>query len=149
MAKFTRPLRVVIDTNHIASAILSDRGASAKLIDWMTREEEYFQLLLSQPILDEYSSVLNWLVPPELHEERDRILEILRWQSMWVEPQYELQVCRDRADNRFLECAVEGNADYLVTKNIKHFPHKEYKGVRIVRIRMFLDTLEQMAVDKR
>jgi predicted nucleic acid-binding protein len=29
-------LRVVIDTNHIMSAILSAKGASAKLIDWMT-----------------------------------------------------------------------------------------------------------------
>ena len=30
-------LRVVIDTNHIMSAILSDRGASSKLIGWMTK----------------------------------------------------------------------------------------------------------------
>ena len=37
-------LRVAIDTNHIISAILSDRGASAKLIDWMTQEEDYFHL---------------------------------------------------------------------------------------------------------
>ncbi len=40
-------LRVVIDTNHIMSAILSSRGASAKLIDWMIREEDYFRLLIS------------------------------------------------------------------------------------------------------
>jgi len=33
-------LQVVIDTNLIMSAILSRRGASAKLIDWMTREED-------------------------------------------------------------------------------------------------------------
>lgn len=55
-------LRVVIDTNHIMSAILSERGASAKLIDWMTREEDYFQLLLSKPIWDEYVAVANWLI---------------------------------------------------------------------------------------
>lgn len=39
-------LRIVIDTNLIMSAVLSARGASAKLIDWMTREEDYFQLLI-------------------------------------------------------------------------------------------------------
>ncbi|MGI0011305.1 MAG: hypothetical protein ACREAE_07890 [Nitrosopumilaceae archaeon] len=38
-------IRVVIDTNHIISAILSKRGASAKLADWMIRED-YFQLLI-------------------------------------------------------------------------------------------------------
>jgi predicted nucleic acid-binding protein len=55
----SKVLRVVIDTNHIMSAILSARGASAKLIDWMIREEDYFQLLISQPIWSEYHAVAN------------------------------------------------------------------------------------------
>lgn len=88
-------LRAVIDTNHIISAILSSRGASAKLINWMTREEDYFRLLLSEPIWEEYS-------------------------------------------------AAAGNADYLVTKNIRHFPQKKFRNVRIVRIKKFLDVLEEM-----
>jgi len=37
--------RVVIDTNHIIAAILSARGASSKLIDWMTGEKDCFRLL--------------------------------------------------------------------------------------------------------
>ena len=64
-----RILRVVIDTNHIISAILSGRGASAKLIDWMTRDEDYFQLLLSEPIWQEYKTVAEWLVPRSRHRE--------------------------------------------------------------------------------
>ena len=47
-------LRVVIDTNHIISAILSVRGASSKLIDWMIRDEDYFRLLISKNIWKEY-----------------------------------------------------------------------------------------------
>ena len=54
MQPSSKLLRVVIDTNHIISALLSDRGASAKLIGWMTRDEDYFRLLLSKPIWDEY-----------------------------------------------------------------------------------------------
>ncbi len=142
-----KPLRVVIDTNHIISAILSERGASAKLIDWMLRDGDYFQLLLSQSIWDEYSTVAGWLIPSVLHEERARILDILQFQAIWVEPQQSLDVCRDASDNRFLECAVEGNADYLVTKNIKHFPHKQYKEIRIVRIRELLNALESIATE--
>ncbi len=56
-------LRVVIDTNLIISAILNGKGAPAKLIDWMTREDDYFRLLISQPIWDEYTTVANWLIP--------------------------------------------------------------------------------------
>lgn len=142
-------LRVVIDTNHIMSAILSERGASAKLIDWMTKEKEYFRLLLSQPIWQEYSTVASWLIPTERHEERERILRALRMQAEWIEPAIHLDVCPDQSDNCFLECALDGKAAYLVTKNIRHFPPREYQGVKIVRIRTFLDALEQIERSQR
>ena len=139
-----KTLRVVIDTNHIMSAILSARGASAKLIDWMTREEDYFKLLLSQPIWEEYNTVADWLVPKSRKSEKKRILNILRFQSEWVEPAIQLKVCPDDSDNRFLECAISGDGDYLVTKNIRHFPPKQYENVKIVRIRDFLKALEKL-----
>lgn len=138
-------LRVVIDTNHIMSAILSDRGASAKLIDWMTRERDYFRLLISRPIWDEYQTVADWLTPTSQQVEKERVLSTLLVQSEWVEPKIALNVCRDSSDNRFLECAVAGQADYLVTKNLQHFPPKEFEGVKIVRISKFLEVLERMA----
>jgi putative PIN family toxin of toxin-antitoxin system len=144
-----RILRVVIDTNHIMSAILSVRGASAKLIDWLTKEEDYFRLLLSQPIWDEYSTVADWLIPKERHEEKERILRTLRLHADWIEPIMQVDVCSDKSDDRFLECAVEGKADYLVTKNIRHFPPKEYQGVKIVRVRTFLEVFEKMERSQR
>jgi putative PIN family toxin of toxin-antitoxin system len=137
--------RVVIDTNHIMSAILSARGASAKLIEWMTREEDFFRLLISQSIWDEYRTVADWLIPQERQDEKARILHVLLTQSEWIAPGSRLEVCSDPSDNRFLECAVAGGADYLVTKNIRHFPPREYAGVKIVRIRAFLQVLEQTA----
>jgi putative PIN family toxin of toxin-antitoxin system len=137
-------IRVVIDTNHIISAILSNRGASAKLIDWMTRDEDYFQLLISEPIWQEYTTVAEWLIPPAKYQEKDRILQILREHADWIEPAIHLEVCADEADNRFLECAVAGLAEYLVTKNIRHFPYKVYENVRIVRISKFLEKLEKL-----
>lgn len=137
------PFRVVVDTNHIISAILSSRGASSKLIDWMTKEEDYFKLLISQPIWNEYITVADWLIPETRQDEKKRVLNILRFQSEWIEPKIRLNVCSDISDNRFLECAVEGNADFLVTKNIRHFPRKEYRGVYIVRISNFLKVLEK------
>ena len=139
-----RILRVVIDTNHIMSAILSARGASAKLIEWLTKEEDYFRLLLSQPMWDEYHTVADWLIPKERHEEKERILHTLRLHADWIEPTIHLVACSDKSDNYFLECAVEGKADYLVTKNIRHFPPKEYEGVKIVRVRTFLEVLERI-----
>jgi putative PIN family toxin of toxin-antitoxin system len=142
-----KAFRVVIDTNHIMSAILSAGGASAKLIAWMTREEGYFRLLISQPIWDEYHTVADWLIPQTKQDEKERVLRVLLAQSEWIVPEIRLSVCSDPSDNCFLECAVAGGADYLVTKNIRHFPRKAYAGVKIVRIRTFLQALEQTARD--
>jgi len=70
-------LRAVIDTNHIISSILSARGASAKLINWLTQDEEYFKALLSEPIWQEYRTVADWLIPPSKTQEKQRILTSL------------------------------------------------------------------------
>jgi putative PIN family toxin of toxin-antitoxin system len=94
-------IRAVIDTNHVMSAILSSRGASAKLIDWMTRDEDYFKLLLSQAIWNEYRAVADWLIPHSKQQAKVRVLNILRFQSEWIEPALQLNVCRDPFDNRF------------------------------------------------
>jgi putative PIN family toxin of toxin-antitoxin system len=126
------------------SAILSDRGASSKLIDWMTKDEDYFILLISEPIRREYDTVSGWLIPETRRNERRRILNILYERAEPVRPVIRLNACSDESDNRFLECAVTGNADYIVTKNIRDFPPKEYQGVRIVRIAKFLTVLERM-----
>ncbi len=140
----TELLRVVIDTNLIMSAMLSDRGAAAKLIDWLTGEEDYFQLLLSEPIWHEYITVASWLVPESRQDERTRIFDTLYHHAEWIDPTHRLNACPDEDDNRFLECAVEGHASYLVTKNIRHFPHKSYEHVNIVKIRAFLTALEAL-----
>jgi predicted nucleic acid-binding protein len=70
-------LRAVIDTNHIMSAILSTRGASSKLIDWMTKDYDYFTLLISEDIRREYDTVAGWLIPDTGQNEKRRILNIL------------------------------------------------------------------------
>lgn len=38
----------------------------------------------------------------------------------------------DEPDNRFLECAEEAKANYIVTGNKKDFPFAEYMGSTIV-----------------
>lgn len=54
-----------------------------------------------------------------------------------------LSICKDPGDDIFLETAVVGGANFLVTKNIRHFPRKNYQQVEIVRVSMFLSHLEK------
>jgi len=110
----------------------------------MAREEDYFRLLISEPIWKEYTTVADWLIPSSRKKEKERIMGILSFQAERIEPLIQLNVCSDVSDNRFLECAVAGKADYFITKNIRHFPPKEYMNVKIVKISKFLKVLEKI-----
>lgn len=71
-------------------------------------------------------------------------LHLLRNRSVLVEIENSLQVCKDPDDDKFLETAIIGNADFLVTKNLKHFPRKSYESVRIVNVATFLTEIEKL-----
>jgi putative PIN family toxin of toxin-antitoxin system len=61
-----------------------------------------------------------------------------------VHPAETLHVIReDPDDDRVLECAVSGKADYIVTGDRHLLRLAEYRGIRIVRVREFLDSIER------
>lgn len=72
------------------------------------------------------------------------LLEEARDLSLLVPISGALQVCKDPDDDVFLETAIAGSADFLVTKNLKHFPKKTYEDARIVKVSAFLRELEKL-----
>ncbi len=133
-------MKVVIDTNILVSGLGNPSGAPAKLIDrWLLGQ---FDLMVSNPIFAEYTKILlnHPLVP---NERAGNFLDSLINLSDFVQISEALAACKDPADNVFLETAVVGNADYLVTKNIKHFPLKQFQNVKIVRVSQMLSVLEK------
>jgi predicted nucleic acid-binding protein len=54
----------------------------------------------------------------------------------------------DPADNKFLECALESKADYLITGNIRHFPFKKFHDTQVITPKDFIDLLGE-AISQR
>jgi len=80
---------------------------------------------------------------PKLQLEPLRVeylLKLVVEEGLLVAPSRTVAESPDEPDNRFLECAEAANADYLVTGNVKHFPHT-HKETEIVTGRRFLDIL--------
>jgi len=133
-------LKAVIDTNVVLAGLANRKGAAFKIIKRFLRRQ--FEWINSQPTFGEYQRVLSIskIVPPlRLH----LFLNLMRTRSIFVQITGGLQVCKDHDDDKFLETALAGGADFLVTKNLKHFPHKSYQGVRIVNVAKFLKQLEK------
>lgn len=71
-------------------------------------------------------------------------MQLLRNRSVLVQIENSLHVCKDPDDDKFLETAIVADADFLVTKNLKHFPRKNFESVRIVNVAAFLTELEKL-----
>jgi putative PIN family toxin of toxin-antitoxin system len=133
-------IKAVIDTNIFVSGLLNTSGAPAKLIlRWFKAQ---FEVLLSEQVTEEYEYVLRHLDNVE-QTKVAAIFNEFNTSGVKVVIPNTLKVCKDPDDDKFLETAIVGKADYLVTKNTKHFPHKSYQGIRIVKISAFLKELEK------
>jgi putative PIN family toxin of toxin-antitoxin system len=138
-------LRAVLDANVLASAFLQPRGPSGKILTLLVREAA-FELVLSLPILDELKRILRYpRVQKHLHTPAAEIeahLAALAVLSDVVEPSVPIRiVSEDPDDDRYVEAALEGRAEYLVSGDRHLLDLREYQSVRMVTPRAFLELL--------
>ena len=133
-------MRTVVDTNVLVAALISDatprRVYQAFLSGTIT-------LLFSQQTLFELARVLR---RPSIRlmtsrAEADRLLSVIQRDGVLVEVREPVLACRDPKDNRFLECALAGQASYLVTGDKDLLALDPFHGIRILRPADFLRLL--------
>ena len=129
-------IRVVLDTNVVASAHLNSEGYERHVLDLALAGK--LRLAVSENILAEYEGVLRRAKFGLNGRQVSRSLRLLRKAASIVKPRRELKIAKDPADNRFLECAEAAKADYLVTGNRRHFP-KEWRQTVVVNARELLE----------
>ena len=129
--------RVTIDTNIIISAVLFG-GNPEKLIQLASNQK--ISLILSHDILAETFYILRnkfgWS-----NNQVESLELMLREVAGVVTPQKRVKVIKnDDPDNRVLECAVEGNADFIVSGDRKHLlPLRYYDDIPIITTVAFLE----------
>jgi putative PIN family toxin of toxin-antitoxin system len=136
-------LRVVLDTNILISAAIVPEGPSAgTLAAWAAGS---FELALSAAILTELSRVLRYpRIARRLNwspDDEQTFMAPLLQPELQVSPVREITVCRDPADNRVLEAAVAGQADYIVSGDLDLLALGEFEGIPIVTPAQFLAIL--------
>jgi putative PIN family toxin of toxin-antitoxin system len=129
---------VVLDTNVIVSAHLKEDGLERFALDLALARK--LQLFLSAEVLEEYEGVLT---RPIFKLNSDKVaasLRLIAKAAIMVHPEKRAKAAKDPDDNKFLECAAEAQADYLVTGNKKHFPQR-WQHTRIVNARELLQEI--------
>lgn len=131
--------RVVLDTNIFVSMTLG--GLVGKINDeWRVGK---FILVVSEDIVSEYLDVLQ---RPKLHLKSRTIAAIVSRvyrKAEFVTPEEKIFVIlADTTDNKFIESAIKGNTDYIVSGDKHLLDVKEYKSIPIITAHEFIDILE-------
>lgn len=130
-------LRFIVDTNVLVSVILSPNNSSRLVLEKIF---EFGFLLFSKSTKTELLEVLgrakfDKYVPLE---KRIQFAEKLFTFSLEIDVQGSLEVCRDPKDDKFLNLALEGKADYLITGDKDLLDLNPFREILIVSPSQFL-----------
>ncbi len=118
--------RVLLDTNVIVSGLLSKSSPPAILIDNLLMLK--FVLLYSTETIEEYRDVLHRKKFGFDSDDISTFLEFIRiyGEEVVIIPS-KYPKFKDEFDRKFYDIYIQGEADFLITGNIKHLPKN--KGI--------------------
>ncbi len=135
-------MRIVLDSNILLVAI-GKRSRYRPI--WMAFISGRFDLIVSDEIIYEYEEVLQQRASAGAAEI---VIDIFIESSKVIYQQIYYSwnaIKHDPDDNKFFDCAVAGNADYLVT-NDAHFnilKKLDFPAIKIVTADEFLDIINK------
>jgi hypothetical protein len=132
-------LKVVLDTNVIVSGLNFPTSNLAKILILVASGE--VANFTSRHIVNETRRILVdkffWT-----REEVEAAEVWLKTFSKSVNPKNRISVIDDDPDNRILECAEEGQADFIISGDHHLIALKEFRGIKIVNPTKFLNLIK-------
>jgi len=130
--------RVVLDTNVFVSAVLG--GMLEPILDgWQTGK---FAVVVSDEIVREYLTVLQRPKFGLSGKVIDTIAAFIFHKAIFITPLVSMQIIQsDPSDDKFLEAAVSGEADCIVSGDKHLLAIKHFRDVYIISARQFIEQL--------
>ena len=122
---------IVMDTNVYVSRLISPHSMPGRAI---AKALESDRVLISTATLMELRDVLRrpklvpYIPPDSVEPFIERILSV----AILVEIQAPIRACRDPKDDKFLELAVDGRADAIVTGDSDLLDLHPFRGIAIL-----------------
>jgi putative PIN family toxin of toxin-antitoxin system len=131
-------LKVVFDTNIYISAFVIPGGKAEEA--YLHALRGTFTLYSSVAILTETAQKLRRkFVWPE--NKVIRLLKAIARVATVLKTNPHIHLISDEPDNRILECALEAEADYIITGDKHLLSRKQLQNIRIIRLSEFLEIL--------
>jgi uncharacterized protein len=129
-------MRIIIDTNIFVSAFVFKSETATDVVRFVALNHV---MLFSESTFIELKMTLlkpKFTQIMELTTIKNLLKNLIRI-GVFIEPKTKITVCRDPKDNKFLELAVAGNADFIVTgdKDLLELP--PFRNIRIITPKEF------------
>jgi putative PIN family toxin of toxin-antitoxin system len=140
------PFRAVLDTNVMVSGLFGQGTLTATIYTfWLTR---VFTLVTSREILREVAHVLR---SPDIQrrfhprpETLQRFFRLVFRKAILTQDLYTTdRLTSDPTDNKFLAAALEGRADYIVSRDSHLLNLKHFQAIQIVDVLAFVRAVRQ------
>ncbi|MEB3189582.1 MAG: putative toxin-antitoxin system toxin component, PIN family [Snowella sp.] len=131
---------IVVDTNVVISAVLNPLGTPNQAF---TKAITYFQLIQSESTYEELVTRLQKRKFDRYISLEDRadFLEMIHRKSLFFESEFQVNLCDDLDDNKFLDLARVGSSIYLITGDSDLLILQQYLDTQIIKPAQFLDLL--------
>jgi putative PIN family toxin of toxin-antitoxin system len=129
--------RFVVDNNILVSALLVKNSAPFQVI---SKIEERDVILYSEETLLELNQVLSrkkFIKYFAIEEKQAFIFKLLEKAEL-VEIEESINICRDPKDDKFLELAFSGKADFIVTGDQDLLVLNPFRNIEIITANDFL-----------
>lgn len=124
-------IRVVVDTNVLVSALLFKNSLPYEAI---RLAESKAIVLYSRATLDELEGVLNRKKFDKYLSWEERQIFLLKFinSARLVTITESIRICRDEKDDKFLELAVSGDANHIITGDLDLLILNPFQNIEII-----------------
>lgn len=138
-------LKIVLDTNILVSALINPHGRPAQIIDYVF--ENKVRLFTSPPIVEELERVLSYPKLMKRHglgreKLREFISDLLSIMLLIQDEENIEVITEDPSDNKYLSCALNAKADFIVSGDVHLLKLGGYGGIQIATAAQFLEIMK-------
>jgi uncharacterized protein len=131
--------KVVIDTNVFISAFYLPESRPANVV--LLARRKTILNLISPQILKEVERIIKKKLLWD-NSKTEGAVRLIKNFSEEIHPQERLAIIVDDPDNRILECAVAGQADFIISSDKYLLNLKNFQGINVATPANFLVAIE-------
>lgn len=129
-------MKIVLDTNVLISGVFFG-GYPRKILSSIVARKMI--ACATAEIINEYEEIVKEMIDRKQgHINRAVLVPLIKAMEI-IEPSSHIEICRDSDDDKFLECAKDSHALYIVSGDKDLLVIEKYEDIQIVTAKDFCE----------